>query len=144
MWKELGLRSEVVEALKKCGFEKPTEIQQKSIKSILQGKDLVGGSATGSGKTLAFGLPAIEKLQIDEKGIETLIVCPTRELAIQVCDEIKKVAEGCGKNKKDLSSCKESIREIQKSTEELKGTSKNCKSCGEACSAKSICLFIDL
>ena len=53
-------------------------------------------------------------------------------------DKIKKVAEGCGKNKKDLSSCKESIREIQKSTEELKGTSKNCKSCGEACSAKSI------
>lgn len=98
MWKELGLRSEVVEALKKCGFEKPTEIQQKSIKSILQGKDLVGGSATGSGKTLAFGLPVIEKLQFEEKGIEALIVCPTRELAIQVCDEIKKVAVAVDKS----------------------------------------------
>lgn len=92
MWEELGLRSEVVSALKKRGFEKPTEIQQKSIKSILQGKDLVGGSATGSGKTLAFGIPTIEKLNIEEKGIEALVVCPTRELAMQVCDEIKSVA----------------------------------------------------
>lgn len=53
-------------------------------------------------------------------------------------DKIKKVAEDCGKNKKDLSSCKESIREIQKSTEELKDNSKNSKSCAEVCSAKSI------
>ena len=53
-------------------------------------------------------------------------------------DKLKKVAEDCGKNKKDLSSCKESIREIQKSTEELKDTSKNSKSCAEACSAKTV------
>ena len=53
-------------------------------------------------------------------------------------DKLKKVAEDCGKNKKDLSSCKESIREIQKSTEELKDTSKNNKSCAEACSAKAV------
>lgn len=90
MWKELGLKESVVQALAKCGFEKPTEIQQKSIKSILQGKDLVGGSATGSGKTLAFGLPTINNVDVDKKGIEALIVCPTRELAIQVCDELKR------------------------------------------------------
>ena len=53
-------------------------------------------------------------------------------------DKLKKVAEDCGKNKKDLSSCKESIREIQKSTEELKDNSKNSKSCAEVCSAKAI------
>lgn len=91
-WDELNLRKDIISALKQCGYFFPTEIQSKSIKLILQGNDLVGGSATGSGKTLAFGLPAIEKIDFDVKGVEVLIICPTRELAIQVCDEIKKVA----------------------------------------------------
>ncbi|MBQ8749561.1 MAG: DEAD/DEAH box helicase [Clostridia bacterium] len=100
MWKELGINEKIQRALIECGYKSPTEIQQKSIKSILLGNDFVGGSATGSGKTLAFALPAIQKINMEEKGIEVLIVCPTRELAIQVCDETKKVANKVDKNLK--------------------------------------------
>ena len=91
-WNELNLRGDVVGALNKCGYLFPTEIQYKSINTILSGSDFVGGSATGSGKTLCFGLPAIQKIDTNQKGVQVLIVCPTRELAMQVCDEIKKVA----------------------------------------------------
>ncbi|MGN1227706.1 MAG: DEAD/DEAH box helicase family protein, partial [Christensenellales bacterium] len=91
MWEKLGLDNRTANMLIGCGFSSPTEIQRKSFKPIMKGDDFVGGSATGSGKTLAFGLPAILKANADEKGTEVLVICPTRELACQVADEIKKV-----------------------------------------------------
>ena len=91
-WSELKLDLKLCNVLLSLDYKVPTEIQTKSIGSILCGKDLVGGSATGSGKTLAFGLPIIQKVDASKKGVEALIVCPTRELALQVNDEIKKVA----------------------------------------------------
>ena len=73
----------VLSAIKKLGITTPTEIQQESIPHIVQGKDVIGESATGSGKTLAFGCGIVERA-VPGKGVQALIVTPTRELAEQV------------------------------------------------------------
>jgi len=91
-FEKLGLSQEVLKVLKEEGFEKPTEIQEKSIPILLKGKDLVGGSATGSGKTLAFAAPIIENLK-PNKRVQALILTPTRELAEQVSESIKKFSK---------------------------------------------------
>lgn len=88
-FKKLGLSQEVLEVLKELKFEKPTEIQEKAIPLSMAGKDIIGGSATGSGKTLAFASPIIEKIK-SNGNVQALILTPTRELAEQVSDSIKK------------------------------------------------------
>ncbi len=82
-FRELGLSEQLLKLLEKAGFRKPSEIQKKVIPLVLQGKDVIGGSATGSGKTLAFGAGIIERIK-KEKGLQVLILTPTRELAEQV------------------------------------------------------------
>lgn len=89
---KLGLNEKIVEVLKTNGFVYPTEIQQKTIPLILQNKDIVGRSQTGSGKTFAFGLPLVQRVDITSENLQSLVVCPTRELTMQVADEIKKIA----------------------------------------------------
>ena len=86
----LELSEEILSAVKNIGFEQMTEIQEKSIPVILQGHDVIGRSNTGTGKTAAFGIPAIEQIEKNIDGVQVLILCPTRELAQQACDEIKK------------------------------------------------------
>ena len=93
-FKELGLSEELLSAVKSMGFDEMTEIQEKSIPVIMKGLDIIGRSNTGTGKTAAFGIPVIEKiLQNDSDFIQTLILCPTRELARQACEEIKKFSK---------------------------------------------------
>ncbi len=88
-FKALGLSDNVLEALAKKGWETPSEIQEKTIPLLLKGeKDIVGQAATGTGKTAAFGLPLIEQLDDNSKAVQALIMCPTRELAMQVAEEI--------------------------------------------------------
>lgn len=88
-FKALGLSSQTLEALKLKGFEHPSEIQELTIPLLLQGqKNIVGQAQTGSGKTAAFGLPVIEKFEEDVAGVQTLILTPTRELALQVGQEL--------------------------------------------------------
>ncbi len=88
-FRELGLSEATIEALAKKGFEEPTPIQAKTIPLLLKGeRDIVGQAQTGTGKTAAFGLPLIEKLDPNNKNVQALIMCPTRELAIQVAEEI--------------------------------------------------------
>jgi|SRR3989344_1349260 len=87
-FEELGLGKGIVEVVGKMGFDSPTEIQEKTIPMILEGHDVIGQSATGSGKTLAFGAPIIEKVR-KKKGVQALILTPTRELAEQVANSIK-------------------------------------------------------
>ena len=90
---ELGIQPEILKAIDEMGFEAPTPIQNKTIPAILSGNDVVGHAQTGTGKTAAFGIPAI---QIADKGSRTpsvLILCPTRELAIQVTGELIKLAK---------------------------------------------------
>jgi len=99
MFDQLNLSQDILDALKASGFTAPTQIQSECIPLILEGFDVVGRSQTGSGKTLAFGLPIIERASNQPQTIETLVICPTRELALQVTAELKKIAKS-----KDLCS----------------------------------------
>ena len=82
---DFNLKKEILKRLKEIGFEKPSLVQEKAIPVILQGRDVVAQAQTGTGKTAAFGLPILSKMQKDEKA---LVITPTRELAIQVSEEI--------------------------------------------------------
>lgn len=89
---ELGLRPELLEGIHRLGFESPSPIQAQTIPVALSGKDIVGLSQTGSGKTAAFGLPALERIDLELQETQVLVLCPTRELAVQVCEEINRLA----------------------------------------------------
>lgn len=89
----LGISASVSNALQKGKIVKPTPIQDKAIPSILNGSDLIAQSQTGTGKTLAFVLPILEKVNRDTEFIQALIVTPTRELAIQITNEIEKLVK---------------------------------------------------
>lgn len=100
-FKKLGLSSQCLDALRKKGFEEPTEIQEKVIPILLtEDVDLVGQAQTGTGKTAAFALPMIEKLMPGASHVQVLILAPTRELAVQVAEEINTL-----KGKKNFSIC---------------------------------------
>jgi ATP-dependent RNA helicase DeaD len=92
LFSELGLSAEVLKAIDKLGFEQAAPIQAAAIPLMMTGKDIVGQSQTGSGKTAAFGIPAVEKVDPNIRAVQVLILCPTRELAIQVSEEIHKLA----------------------------------------------------
>lgn len=88
-FKELGLSDNMIEALRKKGFEEPTPIQTLTIPYLLSGtKDVVGQAQTGTGKTGAFGIPLIENIVPNTDGVKALVLAPTRELAIQVAEEL--------------------------------------------------------
>jgi ATP-dependent RNA helicase DeaD len=89
---ELGLSPEILKAVDKMGFEEASPIQTAVIPFGLAGRDVVGQSATGSGKTAAFAIPAIEKVDVTIKKVQVLVLCPTRELAVQVAEEFGKLA----------------------------------------------------
>ena len=89
---ELNLLPEIQRAIDEMGFETPTDIQAQAIPLLREGGDVIGRSQTGTGKTLAFAIPAIEQIDRDREPVpQVLILCPTRELAQQGCDEIKKL-----------------------------------------------------
>ena len=92
LFSELGLSPEVLKAIAKMGFEQAAPIQAAAIPVLLAGKDIVGQSQTGSGKTAAFAIPAIEKTDPQLRAVQILILCPTRELAVQVCEEVHKLS----------------------------------------------------
>ncbi|MDA0814908.1 MAG: DEAD/DEAH box helicase, partial [Verrucomicrobia bacterium] len=84
---ELGLSKPLLEAVEILGYERPSAIQALAIPLALEGKDIVGLSETGSGKTAAFLLPALQKIDLDLHMPQVLVVCPSRELAMQVCED---------------------------------------------------------
>ena len=90
---ELDLSKEVQKAISEMGFEEATPIQSQSIPHLLKGKDLIGQAQTGTGKTCAFGIPIVEMIHPETAGIQGLVLCPTRELAIQSAEELKNVAK---------------------------------------------------
>jgi len=92
LFSELGLSPELLKAIDQLGFEQAAPIQAEAIPILMQGKDVVGQSQTGSGKTAAFAAPAIEKVDVARRDTQVLILCPTRELAIQVSEEVHKLA----------------------------------------------------
>jgi len=88
---ELKINEKLLQGIQEMGFEEMTEIQERAIPQLMAGGDLIGKSQTGTGKTVAFAIPAIEKLDPTIKKVQVLVLCPTRELAVQVSDEFKKV-----------------------------------------------------
>jgi ATP-dependent RNA helicase DeaD len=92
LFSELGLSPELLKAIDQLGFEQAAPIQAEAIPLLMQGSDVVGQSQTGSGKTAAFAAPAIEKVDVSQRATQVLILCPTRELAIQVSEEVHKLA----------------------------------------------------
>ena len=88
----LGLSPAILKAVEALGFEQPSPIQAAAIPVLLAGNDVVGQSQTGSGKTAAFAIPAIEKVDAASRLVQVLILCPTRELATQVAEEVHKLS----------------------------------------------------
>lgn len=83
----------IIRAVKEMGFESMTPIQEKAIPALLEGKDIIGQAQTGTGKTAAFGIPVIQMIDPNAKGTQGIILCPTRELAIQAAEELRKYAK---------------------------------------------------
>ncbi len=92
-FKDLVISDNILKAVDDMGFEEATAIQTKSIPLVKSGRDVIGHSQTGTGKTAAFGIPALEMVDTETRGVQVLVLCPTRELAIQVCEEMRKFAK---------------------------------------------------
>ena len=93
LFEDLELSREMKRAIADMGFEEATPIQSLVLPYVLDGKDVIGQSQTGTGKTAAFGIPLLEKLDPTVRGVQAVILCPTRELAIQVAEEIRKLSK---------------------------------------------------
>lgn len=89
-FEELNLNEKTKRALKDAGYVNPTPIQEQAIPVVLEGKDFIGQSKTGTGKTASYSLPMIEKIDYTNKKVQAIVLCPTRELAVQVADEVRK------------------------------------------------------
>ncbi|RDY29212.1 ATP-dependent helicase [Romboutsia weinsteinii] len=92
-FEDLPISDEIKKAIAEMGFEEPSPIQAQSIPVILSGKDVIGQAQTGTGKTAAFSIPILETVDPSDKSLQAVVLCPTRELAIQVSAEIKKLSK---------------------------------------------------
>lgn len=92
-FEELEINPSIIRAVEAMGFEEMSPIQAKAIPIVLQGRDIVGQAQTGTGKTAAFGIPLLQKVDVKNKSLQAIVLCPTRELAIQVADEVRKLAQ---------------------------------------------------
>lgn len=90
-FEDMNISNEICHAVLDMGFEEATPIQSQAIPVILEGKDIIGQSQTGTGKTAAFGIPLLERINPEDRRLQALILCPTRELAIQVSEEFRKL-----------------------------------------------------
>ena len=90
-FEQMNLSREILLAVKDMGFEEATPIQTQTIEKIREGKDIIAQSQTGTGKTAAFGIPCLEMIDIEDKSLQAIILSPTRELAIQICEEFRKL-----------------------------------------------------
>ncbi len=89
----IGLKQEIQKAVEEMGFVAWSEIQELTIPLLLAGKDVIGHSHTGTGKTAAYGIPILERIDFNLEAVQALIICPTRELAVQIKDEIMRIAK---------------------------------------------------
>lgn len=122
----LDISDELQDAIADMGFDEATGIQSVAIPKAMEGVDMIGQAQTGTGKTVAFGIPAIEKVDLSNKNPQVIILCPTRELAIQVSEEMQRLA----KYKRDLrilpiyggQPIGRQIRSLQRGTQIIIGT----------------------
>ena len=88
-FKEIGVAKDLCKGINEMGFINPTEVQEQSIPFLLlENRDLISLAQTGTGKTAAFGLPVIQKTELKNKYVQSIILCPTRELCIQICKDL--------------------------------------------------------
>lgn len=92
-FEEFKISEKIKRAINDLGYIYATEIQAKTIPNVLEGKDVIGQSQTGTGKTASFAIPILERIDSNNKNLQSIILCPTRELAIQVAQEIRKFAK---------------------------------------------------
>ena len=92
-FEELDIRPEIFRAVQDMGFEEATPIQAQAIPVVMTGVDMIGQAQTGTGKTAAFGTPLLQKVDPENRKVQALVLCPTRELAIQVAEELRNLAK---------------------------------------------------
>jgi len=92
-FEEMELNNKILRAVRDMGFEEPSPIQARAIPLEREGKDIIGQAQTGTGKTAAFGIPLLEKVDPKSRKLQAIVLCPTRELAIQVAEEIRRLAK---------------------------------------------------
>ena len=92
-YEDAPIEERIIRAVQEMGFEVMTPIQQQAIPALLDGRDVLGQAQTGTGKTAAFGIPMIQRIDPDIEGVQCIILCPTRELAIQAAEELRKFAK---------------------------------------------------
>lgn len=88
-----GIDARILRAVTEMGYENMTPIQQQAIPVLMEGKDVIGQAQTGTGKTAAFGIPMLQRIDEDNKNLQGMILCPTRELAIQAAEELRKYSK---------------------------------------------------
>jgi ATP-dependent RNA helicase DeaD len=92
-FEDLGISETILKALTEMGFTKPSPIQAQGIPAVMKGADVIGQAQTGTGKTAAFGIPVLERIDVTNNAVQALVLCPTRELAVQVSEEIGRLAK---------------------------------------------------
>ena len=92
-FEELNIDERILRAVEDMGFEEASPIQANAIPAVLEGRDVVGQAQTGTGKTAAYSIPMLQKIDPDLKKVQAIVLCPTRELAVQVSEEIRKLAK---------------------------------------------------
>jgi len=92
-YEDAPIDERIIRAVQEMGFEVMTPIQQQAIPALLEGRDVLGQAQTGTGKTAAFGIPMIQRIDPEVEGVQCIILCPTRELAIQAAEELRKFAK---------------------------------------------------
>jgi ATP-dependent RNA helicase DeaD len=92
-FEDLGIDERILRAVTEMGFEEATPIQAKAIPEVLTGRDIIGQAQTGTGKTASFGIPMLQRIDPKDKHVQAIVLCPTRELAIQSAEEIRKLAK---------------------------------------------------
>lgn len=92
-YSDTEINAYILKAVREMGFEYMTPIQEQAIPVLLEGKDVIGQAQTGTGKTAAFSIPMIQKIDISCKKPQGIILCPTRELAMQAAEEIRKITK---------------------------------------------------
>ncbi len=122
---DFNLHPQVAEAIKKIGFEKPTSVQTRTYEGIMEGGDLIAMAQTGTGKTAAFGIPIVQKIDPEKKAVQSLVLAPTRELALQVCREIRAIGKirgiGCAAVYGGASFGKQ-VTEVKEGAQVIAGT----------------------
>lgn len=91
-YEDAGIDARILRAVKELGFEHMTPIQEQAIPLFMTGRDIIGQAQTGTGKTAAFGIPILQKINPENRSLQAVILCPTRELAMQAADELRKFA----------------------------------------------------